>query len=67
MEVFLAEHIDGPGSEIIDKIIAGSELTEDERLQFASYLAFQEFRIPGTRDNVLKTIGDVDKKQVQLV
>ena len=66
LEVFLAEHIDGPGSEIIDKIIAGSELTEDERLQFASYLAFQEFRIPGTRDNVLKTIGDVDKKQVQL-
>ena len=66
MEVFLAEHIDGPGSQIIDKIIAGSELTEDERLQFALYLAFQEFRIPRMRDNVLKTMGGVAKKILQL-
>lgn len=66
MEVFLAEHIDGPGNQIIDKIIAGSELTDDERIQFGLYLAFQEFRIPRMRDNVLKSMGDVAKRIMQL-
>lgn len=66
VEVFLAEHIDGPAVQVIDTIIAGSELADDERFQFSLYLAFQEFRIPRMRDNVLKTMGDVAKTMLQL-
>jgi hypothetical protein len=48
----LAQHVDGPTAPLFEKLVREGTLTGDERLQFAYYLALQEFRTPRMRDLV---------------
>lgn len=64
LETFLADFVDGPAVEPLEKLIAGSELTVEERTRLSVYIAFQEFRVPDRRDWVL---GIVEKMAGQVM
>jgi hypothetical protein len=50
LETFLANHVEGPGMNLVRRLAAGnSQLSWEEREQIALALAFQEFRVPYMR------------------
>jgi hypothetical protein len=59
LEVFLAERVDGPAAQPIDKLSRGEPLSDDERQYIALFLAFQERRVPRMREGVRTFASDM--------
>lgn len=68
VEILLAEHVDAPAKEIIDKLIAESPtaLTMEERERFALFLTFQDVRVPAFRALTHGFLGELGKRVLQL-
>jgi hypothetical protein len=64
VETFLADFVDGPAVEPLERLIAGRDLTVEDRTRLSLYIAFQEFRVPERRDWVL---GIVEKMAGQIM
>lgn len=67
VEKFLAEHVDGPASQPLAKLSIGEDLTPEERNSVAIFLAFQELRVPQTRDAILGFVEQIGHRVLEMV
>lgn len=66
IERFLAEHVEGPAASPLEKLANGDVLSSEERQHLATFLAFQEARIPRMRDNVTSFASELGQKILNL-
>lgn len=67
VESFLADFVDGPAVEPLEKLIAGDELSTEDRTRLSLYIAFQEFRVPERRDWILSIVEGLAGQFMDLV
>lgn len=65
-EQFLAQYVDGPAAPAIDRLARGETLQSEDRDRIAVFLAFQDFRVPRTRDLVTKFVGEVGQRMLEI-
>lgn len=61
IETFLADHVDGPAVEPIARLASGELLVGEDRERVALFIAFQQMRVPNSRDTVqgfIEQVGD---------
>lgn len=58
IEKWLADHVDGPGSAVVDRILATDSLnlTNEQRIHLARLIGAQDIRSPTARDHVITTL-----------
>lgn len=66
LESVLAEHIDGPAVEPIEKLAKGDSLTEDDRARIAIFVAYQDYRIPKVRDSIGNFVTEIGEKIMKI-
>lgn len=65
-EKFLSDHVDSPAAPIIEKLTFGDSISDEERSYMALFLAFQDMRIPRTRDLIAKFMGNIGRKLLRM-
>lgn len=53
IEEWLAEHVDGPGSVVVRKLVRRQDITASERADLGRYVMSRDLRTPATRDFIM--------------
>jgi len=54
--------LEGESSKVVQKILAGEALTEDERITFAVFVASMAVRVPNLRNNIQSSTAEMIKR-----
>lgn len=67
IEKWFADNVDATAPALMRKLVDEGELNGEDREKLALFLAFQELRIPRTRDAVTKSVGQLGTSMLQIM
>lgn len=65
-EQFLAQHVDAPAAPALERLAKGDPISPEDRQRIATFVAYQEFRVPRMRDVVIKFMSEIGQRILDL-